>query len=1096
MALEKQKIAMPITDGIDTKGDEKTVLPTRFLELENVVFTNPGSMRKRYGYEALNNQDLDLNSIETGSAISGFRDELLLYSNSNLYSYSDAEQKWEGKGEIKFCNSSSLQISADNSILENPNSYTYENVTCYAYEKKILTIEPGVLSSPTLYSEYKNIQIVVVDNLTNTILAKHELKSQDFGGLIGGSILAPKVGFAGSKFIISYMNNFVDGLGGGFRFSIVDYLNPKVISNSAIKLATAASISIDPDISLSTFKYDLQTVANRVFVAYTTLALDTVLKSIDENQTISPAFSLGTAFPLNNVNVSAEAANIRVVLSSLSGGTAQAHLVNYSLTVPVHAPVTITTVPLPPASTFDDPNDGKYSITAVQNPADANSSVIFIQVKNEVSRMGAISTVLITSSGIQSAFSPTVAHVALELQSKPVVLEDYIYFFATKKIDPRYTASGILSGGDVDPAYEVNKPVRTLYLIKNLLDNTLQFKTEIVGQYDVDENCVIKSTYVNSLTNVTLIGEVVTKPSAVITSLQPAGASKVLAATVIKKQIADFSQSSNYFDVSQGEALHISGGLLKMYDGYKVVEHGFLDTPEAIMDINPVTDLIPNNNNGLEAEKRYLYTIVYKWTDRTGKIHRSAPALPVSVTTPSPVVPPTVPNGNLFIANLTFIPCYLTSKDDVEIEVYRTQGNGLVFYKISRVVDTVNAPGTDDFITGSYQNVKNKKFIAITDYVTDQELAYAEPLYTTGGVLENDAALSSSYVAAYKARVFTILSDGYTLQYSKTTGIGEPVRFNAAFKIPLDDKGGKAIALAVIDDHLIIFKERAIFALTGEGPNELGQQDDYRTPYNVTSDAGCVDANSLVENPEGIMFKSAKGIYMLKRNFGLQYIGDSVERYNNEKITSATLLSTVNQIRMITDAGRALVYDYYCNRWSTFSNIRGLDSIEFKGDYYYVRADGLVYKETKNLYQDNGQFIKMRIKSAWIQIAGVQGFERFYQLMLLGNYKSAHKLVVKIAYDFNPYYQQETIIDVDSVLTPSVYGTGIYGSESVYGGEFPLYQWLVYPKIQKCESFQFELQDFKTDVDGESFSLSHVAAEIGIKKGSFKFNTNKTYGTK
>jgi hypothetical protein len=1082
MALDKQKIAMPITDGIDTKGDEKTVLPTRFLELENVVFTTPGSLRKRFGYEALNNQDLNLNSIETGSAISGFRDELLLYSNSNLYSFSDAEQKWEGKGEIKFCSSSSLQVSADNSILENPNSYTYENVTCYAYEKKYLDIQPGILTSPTLYSEYKKIQIVVVDNITNTILAKHII---DFN-LDNGSILAPKVGFAGSKFIVAYLANDLTA-NGGFRFSSIDYLNPKVITHSAIKLAASPDIEIYPDGSPSNFKYDLQTISNRVFIAYTTTVLDTVLKSIDENQTVSPAFSLGTNFALNNVSVSAEAANIRVVLSSVTGSTAIAYLVNYSLTAPVHAPTTLTVTPLPVPGTFDDPNDGHYSIAAVQNPADSNSSIIFIQVKAWKTRLGAISTVLITASGAQTAFSPTVAHVGLELQSKPVVLDDYVYFFASKNIDPRYTASGILSGGDVDPAYEVNKPVRTLYIVKNLLETDLQFKTELVGQYDVDENCFIDSSYVNGLTNVSIDGTVVTKPSAVITSLQPAGASKVLASTVIKKQVADFSQSSNYFDVSQGEALHISGGLLKMYDGYKVVEHGFLDVPEAIKDINPVTDLIPSVSTGVDAAKRYLYTIVYKWTDRTGKIHRSAPALPVSLTTPA---------GTKFDVNLTFIPCYLTSKDDVEIEVYRTQGNGTIFYKISRVVNTVNTPGTDDFITGSYQNVKDRKFISITDYVTDQELAYAEPLYTTGGVLENDSALSSSYIASYKARVFLLLSDGYTLQYSKVTGIGEPVRFNAAFKIPLDDKGGKAVALAVIDDHLIIFKERAIFALTGEGPNELGQQDDYRTPYSVTSDAGCVDANSLVENPEGIMFKSSKGIYMLKRNFGLQYIGDSVEKYNGEKITSATLLSTVNEIRMITDSGRALVYNYYSNRWSTFSNIRGLDSLEFKGDYYYVRADGLVYKETKDRYQDNGQFIKMRIKSAWIQIAGVQGFQRLYQLLLLGNYKSAHKLVVKMAYDFNPYYQQETIIDVDNVLVPSTYGTGTYGSEAVYGGEYPLYQWQIYPKIQKCESFQFEIQDFKTVTDGESFSLSHIMAEVGLKRGPNKFSPGKTYGTK
>jgi hypothetical protein len=77
----------------------------------------------------------------------------------------------------------------------------------------------------------------------------------------------------------------------------------------------------------------------------------------------------------------------------------------------------------------------------------------------------------------------------------------------------------------------------------------------------------------------------------------------------------------------------------------------------------------------------------------------------------------------------------------------------------------------------------------------------------------------------------------------------------------------------------------------------------------------------------------------------------------------------------------------------------------------------------------------------------------------------------------------------------TTYGTDVYGTD-VYGGEFPLYQWQIYPKLQKCESFQFELQDFKTVTDGESFSLSHIMAEVGLKRGPNKFGAGKTYGTK
>jgi hypothetical protein len=443
--------------------------------------------------------------------------------------------------------------------------------------------------------------------------------------------------------------------------------------------------------------------------------------------------------------------------------------------------------------------------------------------------------------------------------------------------------------------------------------------------------------------------------------------------------------------------------------------------------------------------------------------------------------------------NLTFTPLYFTNKDNVEIEIYRTQGNNTVFYKLSHVVD---GGSNSDYLTGGYPNDKLLQAVSVVDNVADVELAFSEPLYTTGGVLENDSPEASNYIATYKSRIFLLLSDGYTLQYSKATNIGEPVRFSAAFKIPLDNFGGKATAAIAMDDHLIIFKERSIFALIGEGPNELGQQDDYKIPYLITSDAGCIDPNSLVNNPNGVMFKSAKGIYMLKRNFTLQYIGDSVEKYNDERINSATLHGQLNQIRLITSAGRALVYDYYSNRWSTYTNYHAQDSISFRDEYYFIKSDGLVMKETIGAYMDNGQFITMRIKSAWIQISGIQGFERFYKMLLLGTYLSAHKLRVAIAYNFNEYYQQSVFIDAGALLDAPTYGTGTYGTGTPYGGTFQLYQFEIQPKIQKCQSFQFELSDSRTDADGASFALSHIVAEIGVKKGPVSKSSARSFGTK
>ncbi len=1091
MALERQKIAMPIVDGLDTKGDDKTILPTRFTELENVVFTSPGSMQKRYGYQALPNTTLDDVKIVTGSALSHFNEELLLYSNSSLYAFSDGEQKWQSKGEIRFCNSSSQQVSATSSILENPSSFTNQNITCYAYERRQYTIQPNSIpfGAQDIYTEYKSVQVVIVDNINNTVLAKHDIDGLYVGLAINSEVTAPKVGYTGNKFVIMFtVPRGIGPVHSSIRTVSIDYLNPKVIT-----LQPDLVIDFFPTTAPADLKYDVVSFNNQVYISYTTATQDCIVAYIDSQITVQNRQSLGISYSLNNISLNQQGTSLRVLITALDGSKLTAYLWNNSLQAQNHPASVCPIISLSPGGLYDS-NDGAYTVSGYEDPSDSTKTMLAVQLKHVADRMGVVAMYSVDSNGTYLLLGDL--YPGVEIQSKLISFDGFIYFFVVKNIDPRYTASSVsYNGSTSDAAYQSNKPVRTIYLIK-----ASNLTSEISAQFEVSTAVVVNSTYISGLPNLYLQNGLISVPVAVVTTLQPAGANRLLASSVIKKLSADFSQTSNYFDVAQGEALHISGGLLKMYDGYKVTEHGFLDSPEAIKDINPALstsggDLLANSSRGVSGSpisggsNRYLYNIVYKWTDRTGKVHRSAPSLPVELVTPT--------STGKYIVTISFIPLYLTSKENVEIELYRTSANGTIFYRVSQVVDASNSSTNSQYITGSYPNDKTTKFISIKDSVTDIELQYAEPLYTTGGILENDAALSSSFVVNYKSRLFTILSDGYTLQYSKVTGIGEPVRFNASFKVALDDRGGKATALAVMDDHLIIFKERAIFAMTGEGPNDLGQQDDYRTPYAITFDAGCTDSNSLVNNPEGVMFKSLKGIYMIKRNFGLQYIGDSVEKYNGEVIVSSTLLGTVNQIRLITNAGRALVYDYYCNRWTTFTNIMGLDSIEFKGDYYYVRPDGLVYKEVKNFYQDNGQFIKMRIKSAWIQIGGVQGFERFYQMLILGTYKSAHNLLVKLSYDFNNAYQQEALLDIKSVINPTTYGSvSPYGAEPVYGGTFPLYQWQIYPKIQKCQSFQFQLEDVRTEIDGASFSLSHIMAEVGIKVGSVKKANSNVFGTK
>lgn len=186
--LQRQKIALPITDGIDTKADEKTVLPTRFLELVNVNRTKPGTFTKRFGYEALSRKTLDALTITSGSALTNLKSELLQYSNSRLYSYSEGELAWKDKGEVKFCSAFSKQVSSDSNILQNPSMWSINGVSCYAWERKVQSITHNPSSGPDVVTEYINVDIAIIDDASGATLKTLTVTGAEFGSPVLGKM--------------------------------------------------------------------------------------------------------------------------------------------------------------------------------------------------------------------------------------------------------------------------------------------------------------------------------------------------------------------------------------------------------------------------------------------------------------------------------------------------------------------------------------------------------------------------------------------------------------------------------------------------------------------------------------------------------------------------------------------------------------------------------------------------------------------------------------------------------------------------------------------------------------------------------------------
>jgi hypothetical protein len=353
---------------------------------------------------------------------------------------------------------------------------------------------------------------------------------------------------------------------------------------------------------------------------------------------------------------------------------------------------------------------------------------------------------------------------------------------------------------------------------------------------------------------------------------------------------------------------------------------------------------------------------------------------------------------------------------------------------------------------------------------------------SSDAVVENDPAPPTGLIQLHRNRLWVVDSTNpLNVYYSKFIGPATPVAFNDSFVKTVDPRGGPITALATIDDKLLVFKYDQMFFIVGQGPENTGVNNDLSDAILITTDVGCIDPRSIVGSPFGILFKSRKGIYLIDRSLAVQYIGAAVEAYNNDPITSATLVANTNQVRFTLESGTTLVYDYFVQQWGVFTNQNAVDSLIWQSNMILLRADGKVLQETSGVYTDDGQPIHLKLATSWFSFAQVQGFQRVRRAELLGAWKSPHQLKISVCYDFDDTVVQEVLVNP---TTPTTFGgASPYGAGS-YGGQFQLYQWRIDLARQKCQAVKFIIEDLPSVTgSGEGLSLSSLAFEVGAKQG-------------
>lgn len=539
----------------------------------------------------------------------------------------------------------------------------------------------------------------------------------------------------------------------------------------------------------------------------------------------------------------------------------------------------------------------------------------------------------------------------------------------------------------------------------------------------------------------------------------------------------EFDLNDAYNNVEAGGLLYIAGGVLHHYDGRFVTESGFHLFPETISKASSTA------TGGALDDGTRQYVAVYTWYDNVGNRHQSAPSAAISVTLAA--------GTSTQISTITVPTLRLTRKQGsrgvVQLDLYRTEDAGSIFYKITSLANIVVNDTTVDSVD-------------ILDSTSDADLISNEILYTEGGVLDNIAPPPCKRLEVYDDRLFLAgLPNDTTVQYSKVIKDGDGPAFNEALFTKVPGKAEEVTALKTLDNNLLIFRDDLIHVLSGQGPTDTGVDDGFTRPELLASDTGAVDSRSVVLGSSGVYFKSRKGLYLVTRNLEVQYIGSPAEQFNSNMVTSAVLTADTNEIRFTTDDSTVIAHNYYFGDWTTYEGLSIKSSTIWNNSHVVMYTDGRVAQEYAG-YRDAGAFYNMKLQTGWLKLSNIAGFQRIKRMVLYGTYQSDHQLNIKVFTDYSDTVRQTVTFKPTDVLSRQVKLGDVspFGAETPFGGrkDNDLYMFEVHIKSQKCHSIRFEISDeinpgVDPQNDGEAVRLVGFTLLAGVKTGVAKNRTGR-----
>jgi hypothetical protein len=460
--------------------------------------------------------------------------------------------------------------------------------------------------------------------------------------------------------------------------------------------------------------------------------------------------------------------------------------------------------------------------------------------------------------------------------------------------------------------------------------------------------------------------------------------------------------------VSFDGTLLVPGGFPWLYDGQTFAELGFAQLPEII-------SLAGTTIGAMTSSATYLYRVVWSWVDRFGNEYRSAPSVPMSVTTGG--------SDNAVTVTLRRVP--FTGKRRAYVEVYRTQAGGSI-YNLAAV--RLCLPGSGN--------------VVFNDIRSDSAIQGSALLYTQAGQLPNEPAPSCRGMFVNDDRVWCWgLDDKRLAHASKPVLFGEGTSFTSDggffVRLPEPITGG-----AGLDGSAVFFSRRGIWVVSGDGPDASGFGS-FSPARRIPSNVGCIDYRSILVTQDGIIFQSHLGLYLLPRGFGApMFIGQGVQNTLESfpHITGATLyerdgetlakFTVVDNDTAAPTAGRVLNWDLQRKQWSvdSVSSLSGppFGACGIWGDRFVALAHNVIanalFIERDTGHSDGEGTLTnfWSLTTGDIRIGGPTGWANVYKIGVLAEYRGTCTLVAEASYDGGATWPDVGTWPLDPTTVPGI----------------------------------------------------------------------------